>query len=135
LERFWRNIIGGLASSRFHRPDSGQGLNENAQAHIKSMRMLTDNMDIFTCEPHNDLLSNRKENSAYAIANPGEQYAVYFPNGEPVDIDLSAAQGSLKAVWLDIAQSRWTKEERLKGGDIVTISPPGRGHWAVLISR
>jgi len=135
LERFWRNIFGGMTSSRFHRPDSGQGLNENAQAHVKSMRMLTDSMDIFTCEPHNDLLSNRKENGAYATANTGKEYAVYFPNGDPVDIDLSAAQGSLKAKWLDIAKSQWAKEEVLEVGGIVTLSPPGTGHWAVLISQ
>lgn len=83
------------------------GLNENAQAHIKSMRMLTDNMDIFTCKPHNDLLSSRSENEAYAIVNPGKEYAVYFPDGGTVDLDVSAAQDSLKARWLDISQSRW----------------------------
>ena len=135
VERFWRNIIGGLASSRFHRPTSGQGLNEVAQAHIKSLRMLTDSMNIFTGEPHNDLLSNRKENGAYATANPHNEYAVYFPNGGLVNIDLSAAQGKLNARWLDIAESKWVKEETLNGGDIVKLSPPGTGHWAVLISR
>lgn len=31
-ERFWRSIIGGSASSRFHRPDSGNGLNDLAKA-------------------------------------------------------------------------------------------------------
>ena len=135
LERFWRNIFGGMASIRFHRPDSGQGLNENAQAHIKSMRMLTDSMDIFTCEPHNDLLSKRKENGAYVTANPGKEYAVYFPNGELVSLDFSAVQDSLKARWLDIAGSRWTKAEILEGGGMITLSPPGTGHWAVLISH
>jgi len=135
LERFWRNIFGGLASSRFHRPDSGQGLNENAQAHVKSMRMLTDSMDIFTCEPHNELLSNRKENGAYATANPGKECAVYFPNGDAVDIDLSAAQGNSKARWLNISESMWAKKEELEGGGIVTLVPPGKGHWAVLINR
>ncbi len=133
LERFWRNIFGGLASARFHRPLSGEGLNENAQAHIKSMRMLTDSMDIFTCEPNNALLSNRPENGAYVIANPGREYAVYFPNGVPVDLDLSAADGNLKARWLNIAQSQWVKEEKLTGGTTVTLSPPGKDHWAVLI--
>jgi len=135
LERFWRNIFGGMASSRFHRPPSGQGLNEAAQAHIKSMRMLTDSMDIFTSEPHNDLLSNRKENGAYATANPGKEYAVYFPSGDSVAIDLNAVQGSVKTKWLDITASLWAKEEILKGGGVVTLSPPGTGHWAVLIRR
>jgi hypothetical protein len=131
-ESFWRNIIGGSASSRFHRPPYGLGLSEKSQAHIKSMRMLTDEMDIFTSEPHNDLLSNRKENGAYATANPGKEYVVYFPNGEPVDLDLSGVKGSLKAKWLDIEQSEWAKEETLEAGGTVTLTPPGKGHWAVL---
>jgi hypothetical protein len=135
LERFWRNIFGGLASSRLHRPPSGQGLNENAQAHIKSMRMLTDSMDIFTCEPHSDLLSNREENEAYVIANPGKEYAIYFPNGGAVSLDLSGCSGDLRARWIDIPKSQWTKEEALEGGGTVALAPPGTGHWAVLISR
>ena len=135
LERFWRQIFGSMASSRFHRPPSGLGLTKKAQAHIKSMRMLTDKMDIFTCEPHNDLLSNRKKNGAYAIANPGKEYAVYFPNGKPVDIDLRAAKGAFRARWLDIPRNQWTKKETLDGRNTVTLTPPGEGHWAVLICR
>ena len=132
-ECFWRNIIGGSASSRFHRPPYGLGLSRKAQAHIKSLRMLTNEMNIFTCTPHNDLLSNRKENGAYATANPGKEYAVYFSNGAEVDIDLVAAQGRLIAKWLDIAKNRWAKEETLEGGNIVALTPPGKGHWVVLI--
>ena len=134
-ESFWRNIVGGSASSRFHRPPYGLGLSRKAQAHIRSMRMLTGSMDIFACEPHNDLLSNRKPNAAYATASPGREYAVYVPNGGSVDLDLSTAQGPLKARWLDISQSQWTKEEVLKGGRTVTLRAPGTGHWAVLIRR
>ena len=137
LERFWRNIFGGFASARFHRPDSGVGLNETAQAHIKSMRILTDKMDIFTCEPHNDLLSNRAENGAYTIANPGREYAVYFPNGGSVDINLSTSEkADTKAVtirWLNIAKSEWTQEGEIPFSDSITLSALTEDHWAVLI--
>ena len=133
LERFWRNVFGGFASARFHRPTSGLGLGERAQAHIKSARMLTDEMDIFTCEPHNDLLSNRVENGAYAIVHPGREYAVYFPDGGNVSLDLNAAKGTLKARWLDIAKREWAKEETFNGGQVVNLATPGEGHWAVLI--
>ena len=143
LERFWRNIFGGLASARFHRPTSGLGLNETAQAHIKSMRILTDSMGIWTCEPHNDLLSNRAENSAYAIANPGQEYAVYFPNGGSVDIKLSTGEQTIsgggidtKTVtirWLDISKSEWTSEEKIPASDSITLSAPTEAHWAALI--
>ena len=80
-ERFWRNIFGGLASSRFHRPLSGLGLSDIAQAHIRSMRMFTDQMDLWSCEPHNDLLGNRSWNEAYCTANPGVEWAVFYPDG------------------------------------------------------
>ena len=137
LERFWRNIFGGLASARFHRPDSGIGLNETAQTHIKSMRSLTDKMDIFTCEPHNDLLSNRTENSAYAIAKPGREYAVYFPSGGSVDINLSSAETTdtktLTIRWLDIGKSEWTREMIIRFSESMTLTAPTEDHWAVLI--
>lgn len=133
-ECFWRNIMGGSASSRFHRPPYGLGLSRKAQAHIRSMRMLTNEMDIFTCVPHNDLLSDRKPNEAYCLANPGKEYAVYFPNGGSVALDLSRAKGNLKAKWLDIDGRGWAKEDTLKGGGTVTLLSPGTGHWAVWIS-
>ena len=127
--------MGGSASSRFHRPPHGLGLGKEAQSSIKSMRMLTDDMDIFTCKPHNNLLSNRVKNGAYAMANPGREYVVYFPNGEPVAIDIREIKGRSVARWLDITNSRWVKEETLRGEGIVTLTPPGVGHWAVLIRR
>ncbi len=48
-------------------------------------------------EPRSDLLSHREENEAYAMAEPGVQYAVYFTgHGDGlVQIDLSAASGNL----------------------------------------
>lgn len=134
LERFWRNIFGGLASARFHRPDSGIGLNETAQAHIKSIRMLTDNINIFTCEPHNDLLSNRSENEAYTLANPGREYVLYFPNGGSVDVNLSVGNTEKGIIrWLDIGKSEWTQEAEILFSDSVTLSAPTEEHWAALI--
>ena len=36
VERFWRNIVGGAASTRFHRPHGGIGISERAQKQILS---------------------------------------------------------------------------------------------------
>ncbi len=137
LERFWRNIFGGFASARFHRPDSGVGLSEIAQAHLKSMQMITDEMDIFTCEPNNDLLSNKEENEAYTIANPGKEYTVYFPKGGSVNINLGVGKNldAEKAIirWLNINKSEWKKEEEISYRDSITLTAPTEAHWAVLI--
>ncbi|MBN1674607.1 MAG: hypothetical protein JXR37_26405 [Kiritimatiellae bacterium] len=133
-ESFWRNTIGGCASSRFHRPPFGLGLSERSQAHIRSMRRLTAELDIFACSPHNDLLSDRRENGAYCTANPGAEYAVYFTNGGSVAVDLSAASGELTARWLDIRKSAWAKEEKVSADTAVTLNAPSEDYWVALIT-
>ncbi|MDE0316977.1 MAG: hypothetical protein OXM61_19015 [Candidatus Poribacteria bacterium] len=139
LERFWRNIFGGLASARFHRPPNGLGLTETAQASIKSMRMITDEMEVFKCEPHNNLLSNREENEAYTFANSGKEYAVYFPEGGSVDLNLSAGgKTDTKTVtirWLNIRESEWKKQEKVPYSESITLTAPTEAHWTVLIQR
>ncbi len=138
IERFWRNLFGGCASTRFHRPGPhdqyfGLGLSELAQTNIRSMRMLTDVLNVVECAPHNDLLSDREPNEAYCLAKPGERYAVYFTDGGAVKLDVSAAQGSLEVRWLDIARSAWLETQSVQSSRTLELKAPGDGPWAVLI--
>ena len=88
-------------------------------------------------EPHNGLLSNRAENEAYTFANPGQEYAVYFPNGGSVDINLGVGEavdtksGTIR--WLNISKSEWGQEEEIHFSGSITVSAPTEDHWAVLI--
>ena len=134
-ERFWRNIFGGLATSRFHRPDSGLGLGAIAQAHIRSLRDLTDQIDIFTCTPHNDLLTQRGWNEAYCTANPGVEYALFFPDGGNILLDVEAAEGEKLSVrWLDIRQSTWQDEVNTTAeNQLNLVTPKEEGYWAVVV--
>ena len=101
--------------------------------------MITDEMDIFTCEPNNDLLSNREENEAYTIANPGKEYAVYFPKGGSVDLNLSDAEktdaNTVSVRWLNIHNSKWNEKEEIPFSDTITLTAPTEAHWGVLIQR
>jgi len=135
MERFWRNIFGGLASARFHRPDSGLGLGDKAQANLRSMRMLTDKMNIFTCKPYNDLLSYRESNEAYCIANPGKEYAVYFPNGGEVTLDISPLKKPASVCWLDIMKSQWTNTQQIESESKLKLHCTSQGYWAALITN
>jgi len=74
---------------------------------------------------------------AYAMAELGEQYAVYFSGEGPgsVRLDLSAAQGALRARWLDIGVAKWGHEGALEGGGTVELTRPGPGEWAVYMER
>jgi hypothetical protein len=136
-ERFWRNVLGGLASSRFHRSPSELGLNAIAQAHIRSLRLFTEVLDIYRCEPHNDLLGTRSWNEAYCAATLGEQYGVFFPDGGNVLLDVSAAVVPLTVRWLDIRASHWTGAavgiEREDAGHVRLVTPYEEGYWAAIV--
>ena len=121
IDRFWRNIIGGCASARFHRPSSpdrpwGSGLNERVQTNLKALNMLLEKFDIFASTPHNDLLSPcvsvPSMMEAYASANIGQQYAIYFPQGRyKIDLDPWVYADKLKLQWLDINNLEWSEPE------------------------
>jgi hypothetical protein len=140
VNKFWRNILGGVATSRFHRPGPRHGffsigLSELAQTQIRSARLLAESFDVFRAMPDVDsrLLLDRQTNEAYLAYIPGEQYAVYFIDGGVVSLDLSDAQGEFTLKWLDISNTRWTREKSLPVGRPAEIAAPGNGHWVALI--
>ena len=137
LERFWRNILGGVAATRFHRPTSGLGLSPIAQTHLKSMRLLLAELDIFRCQPDaaSRLLSDRTPSEAYLTRIPGKQYAVYFPDGGQVKLDLREAKGEFLLRWLDIAHCRWQSGKHATAGASLSLAAPGSGHWVALLKR
>ena len=148
IEKFWRNILGGAASSRFHRrlgaalhrPYDGDGRpitnesNEPGLASFRSAVMFADAMDVFRAEPANGLLLNRGDDEAYAMAIEGERYAVYFPAGGSVD--LRVAPGVYAIRWLDIASSAWSAPTaETRAGDTISLSAPFDPHALVVLER
>ncbi len=135
LQKFWRSVFAGCASVRFHRPEAGVGLSEIAQTHIKSMRMLSEKLYIYSCKPHNELLDDRESNEAYCFAEPSKQYAVYFTNGGQVILDLIQDK-QYKQSWLNVGESEWIESGELVSGGAVTLEAPDEGHWvAVFIAE
>lgn len=137
LDRFWRNIFGGLASARFHRPDAGAGLSEIAQAHIKSMRMLLKAFDIFNAMPDPDSkqIADRSDNEAYLMFAANKQWALFFPNGGR--IKLAVPHGNYSVIWLDIEKSKWMKEQKVAvdtDRSTIELQTPDKGHWAVVVN-
>jgi len=135
VERFWRNVLGGMAATRFHRPPAGLGLGEIAQATLRSARMLTDRMHLFSCEPHNDLLGEREPNEAYCSANPGTEYAVFFTNGGTVTLDTSAIEDTATMEWLNVLKSEWLPAETVQNTALLRLECPSQDYWVVLIQK
>jgi hypothetical protein len=146
IARFCRIVFAGCASARFHRPhpledpeahqassDFGLGLSPLAQKIIQSMRWVTDEIEFASAEPRNDLLSERDDNEAYLLAEPGKQYALYFPKGGEVRLDLTTAGGRWEIQWRNVLVGTIQSGEPLQGGKSVIIKSPGSGHWTAVL--
>jgi len=145
VERFWRNILGGSASSRFHRPDSGNGLNDRAKASIQAARLLESRIKFWEITPQMNLLSERESNEAYLATNPGQSYVIYFTNGGSVGLDLSEVSGTFDVTWISVAMGLTVEtsaaggyrltDKTIEGGNVVTMSAPYKGGWVAAIVK
>ena len=132
VESFVRNLLMGCASARFHRPGSGQGLNETAQAVIKGIREVTEKTEFLNGEPSNDILLERSEREAYCRAIPGSEYILYFPRKGSVSLDLTGFRTVPEIEWLDLLGGKWLPPVSLDRG-MINIETPDDGHWIAVI--
>jgi hypothetical protein len=131
MARFWRNIIGGAASARFH--EKHLAFTEMAQQMIRGARAVTAAFDIFACEPRQDLLHADGDDVAYCLARPGVEYAVYFTNGGAAELDVAGCSTGISIRWYDIDQGQWTREEQAAAGRAARLQAPGPGQWAAVV--
>ncbi|MBN2313961.1 MAG: hypothetical protein JXM79_08520 [Sedimentisphaerales bacterium] len=142
--KFWRAIFAGAAGLRFHRHTTTQpgglregfGLSPEGQRHLRSMQEFLNGIHIFSMTPHNDLLSERAENEAYCLAEPGRQYAVFFTSDADgrVRIKLVPSEHPLQLRWFDIATSRWEQKTTVPPGDTALLKTPSAGHWVAVLT-
>ncbi len=134
IESFVKNVLVGAASSRFHRPPTGQGLNDISQNTIRGMRSYIQKSDFFNGLPANHLLTEREASEAFCRAIEGEEYAIYFPAGGSVSLGLEGEKNKISITWLDILQSQWGEEGELDVIDKqVRITAPAGKHRLAFI--
>lgn len=133
LERWWRHIVGGAAAARFHRPDSGLGLSPPAMASLQAARKLESLVRLWTVDPRNDLLIERRENHAYLAARPGQAYVLYLPDGGSARLNLSGASAPLEVHWIAIETGAWGPLNTLAPASDVALRAPADGHWVAAI--
>ena len=137
IERFWRHLLAGAASIRFHRPDSGLGINDKAVACLRAARLLEAQLPLWQLEPANAQLRDRDDNEAYAAARlDGRSVAVYFPRSESlpsVRWSTSEDPAGWTATWIDIDQGRTHAVTSLKASDNLHLKPPAGGNFVVVL--
>lgn len=135
IERWWRHVLGGVASARFHRPPSGLGLSELSIAQVKAVREIESVVPLWELHPGNELLSDRLENEAYLTAKPGEVFVVYIPGNGSVGLNLSDFDEEFNLRWMNIQQGSWASDEKVAGGETVKLTPPTDEGWVAVVSR
>jgi len=137
IERFWRNLIGGSAGMRFHRPPAGIGISNRAQAQIKSAALLAGEYDFFTSEPDVNfgLMDEREEDETYLATNQHEEVVVYFSDGGQIMVDFTGFSGIYKLQWLNLEGSNWYRETEIEGEQIIELNAPHAGGWIALLKK
>jgi hypothetical protein len=130
-ERFWRNIVGGCASARFH--EKHLGFSDTAQRMIRSARGVTAACDVFACAPHAELLHAEGENAAYCLAQPGVQYLVYFTDGGAAELDIAGCTDGVSVRWFGLDQGGWIGRQQTRSGAAARLQTPGPGQWAAVL--
>jgi len=134
LRRWWRHLIGGAASCRFHRPPSGLGISPPAANSIRAARLAESLVKFWDVEPALELLSDRKPDEAYLAASPGRAYVLYFTNGGSVGLDLGGHAGPFTLRWINVKAAKWGPRSSVSGGRVVKINAPGAGHWVAVLT-
>jgi len=135
IERFWRNIIAGCASARFHRSPAGNALNPNANASIQAARKIEKLVGWWNVQTRNDLLLNRESDEAYLACQPGKSYVLYFTEGGSVGLDLRGHDDRFALRWVDISTGKWGSQHGTNGDQVVRISAPSNSPWVAVLSR
>jgi hypothetical protein len=136
VETFFRNIIGGLASSRFHRPPYGMGLDRMTMNCIRTIRKIEETVKMWDIDPRMDLLHDNGENLAYLAAKEGESYVVYFTGQGSVSLDLIGQNDTFTVKWIDIENTDWSRTGEIKGGRMVKLEAiSGHSSFAVLSKK
>jgi hypothetical protein len=125
LERYWRNLLGGVAVARFHRPKSGLGLNDKAVSAIRAARLLEAAVPLWTLTAA-PLKETAEEARFYEARSTEGVRVLYFPAGK-VGQGPSVEQGSLR--WLNLDRAVWGPQAEVASGN---VAPPDDSNWIAL---
>lgn len=133
VERFWRNLLGGVAATRFHRPPAGLGLSEIAQPHLRSVRLLEEAGFVFPSGEVEPPIPGSSRNEVYARRDRDDRILLFFPDGGHVTLRINTpAQYMLH--WLRPDQALWEGSPQPIALPERVATPERSGYWVALLS-
>ncbi|MCB0688392.1 MAG: DUF4038 domain-containing protein, partial [Saprospiraceae bacterium] len=114
-EMDWAFVTGGINRLDRDYPDY-----EPLRDNMGYINRFAKQVDLKNMKPHADLSTTR-----YCLANPGQEYLIYFPPFSKGTVNLSDVSGDLDIVWFIPSLNKTVKGvTTLKGGYFAVIEPP-----------
>ena len=135
IHSWWRHVVGGVASARFHRPPAGLGLSKLSMNSIKAAREIERIMPFWNLTPDNSLLLNRDTNEAYLTYKQGKAYIVFFPDEGEVGLDLTEYDYDFTLKWMNVREAKWESQEEVKGGKKVILKTSGNKDMIAVLTK
>jgi hypothetical protein len=132
LERFFRHLLAGFASARFHRPESGLGLNPKAQSAILTARQVERLVNFWELSPDHDVLSSGSGGDVYTASARDGRRVMYFPAAGRAELTLTP--GDYAMTWVGPGGALRQDTFALTGASH-SVAAPGDGHWFAVIGR
>jgi hypothetical protein len=119
-------FVGGISKDRRDYPDWAP-----TRRAMGDTRRYAERMNLAAMTPHPELASSR-----YCLANPGEEYLVYLPQGGSVTLNLRAGRGDFGVEWFLPQVDRTIAGARpLSGGDYAVTVAPFTGDAVLRLKR
>ncbi|MFP4173336.1 MAG: LamG-like jellyroll fold domain-containing protein [Candidatus Hydrogenedentota bacterium] len=134
LRKLWRNVLGGMASARYHRPGEmtpdgpqyGPGLGEEAQAYLRSARTLMEEIEWPDIEPTLDFVELVMD--APGIVQAEKTHAVYTRGADgQARLYINGEEAAAEEIGGDV--SPWNSEFHLALGNELTEERPWLGAY------
>jgi hypothetical protein len=135
VQTFFRNILGGFASSRFHRPSSGVGLSDPSISGIRAIREVEKEVAFWEMRPAMDLLIGSEPNEAYLTGKDQDYYLLYFPKKGNVSIDIGEPEGMFSVRTLSLADAKWQGGGQVRPGKITEFTSDFEKGCLILIQK
>lgn len=133
IERIWRHLLGGAASVRFHRPDSGLGIHEKAVACIQAVRWVEKEVPFWDLSPALDRIHTLEPNQAYAASWDERALVVFFTGQHEVTLKSHDPSANRTIQWIHVDSGLKDSSYRYEGGIQTYLKPPGKGNWVAVI--
>jgi Putative collagen-binding domain of a collagenase len=71
----------------------------------------------------------------HCLANPGQEYLVYLPQGGETTVDLSTAPGAFRVEWMNPSDGTTSAGQTITGGAKRTLKAPFNGDATLYVRK